>query len=391
MRKLPQLFNIVFLEFLKKFSGDIYIIALPAIATSLNTDRKHVQALVSLFLLGAAVSQLFAGPLSDQLGRRKILLNCIFIFVVGAFACSLSHQLLFLLSGIFIMGLGIGSAPVIGKAIIHDLYHKTGKTALFLVITSAFVVWAPAVAMAIGGNISHYFGWEFVFLLSGILGVVGWFITFINLPKPTVPVKHKTKISDIFHSYSNVLNSIHFTACLLGLALVASGVFVFYTAGYFIFNHTLKIPLNIIGYFTFLIVGGNFCGKFLGSYFAKHIKTPYALLISTSIALLSSILMLLFSIFHDVNVYSMLLPMMLYTIGLGSMMPVARAHLMALTPKKAGTASGITGISIALVASLVTYIISHFHIETGLPMASLLVITTSTAWIFFVFSFFRQR
>lgn len=387
MRKINQLSNIVFLEFLKKFSGDIYIIALPAIAASLNTDRRHVQAMVSFFLIGVAISQLISGPLSDHLGRRNILLNCLLIFIVGTFTCAFSNILNFLFLGIFIMGLGIGSAPVIGKAIIHDLYHKSGKTALFLVITSAFVVWAPAVAMAIGGNVSHYFGWEFVFLLSGILGVIGWFITLFNIPKQTEKPAQKASLKLIIENYMIVLRSFSFSISLLGLALIASGVFTFYTAGYFVFNHTLHVPLNILGYFTFLIVGGNFCGKFLGSYFALHIKIKYALFISTSLCLVSSITMLLFAYFHALNVYKLLIPMMFYTVGLGSMMPVARAYLMGLTPKKAGTASGLTGIVIALVASLTTYIISHFHIETGLPMASLLVITSALAWLLFLLSY----
>jgi MFS family permease len=172
MSKTRQLGNIVLLEFLKKFSGDIYLIALPAIAASLNSNRQHVQSMVSFFLVGVVISQLISGPLSDHIGRRKVLLNCILIFIIGTFVCASSQWLLLLFIGVFIMGLGIGSAPVIGKAIIFDLYNKSGKTALFLVITSAFVVWAPAIAMAIGGNISHYFGWEFIFILSGCLGVI---------------------------------------------------------------------------------------------------------------------------------------------------------------------------------------------------------------------------
>ena len=387
MRKINQLSNIVFLEFLKKFSGDIYIIALPAIAASLNTDRRHVQAMVSFFLIGVAISQLISGPLSDHLGRRNILLNCLLVFIVGAFLCAFSHVLGLLFLGIFIMGLGIGSAPVIGKAIIHDLYHKSGKTALFLVITSAFVVWAPAVAMAIGGNVSHYFGWEFVFFLSGCLGVIGWLITLFNIPQHSKAPLKKASLKIILENYASILKSFSFSISLLGLAFIASGVFTFYTAGYFVFNHTLHIPLNILGYFTFLIVGGNFCGKFLGSYFASHIKTKHALFFSTTLCFLSSVAMFLFAYFHALNVYKLLIPMMFYTVGLGSMMPVARAYLMGLTPKTAGTASGLTGIVIALVASLVTYIISHFHIETGLPMATLLVITSLIAWLLFLLSY----
>lgn len=387
MTNTKQLANIVFLEFLKKFSGDIYLIALPAIATSLNSDRRHVQVMVTFFLMGVVISQLVSGPLSDQIGRRKILLVCLSIFIIGAFTCGSSTLLPFLFSGIFIMGMGIGSAPVIGKAIIHDLYHESGKTALFLVITSAFVVWAPAVAMAIGGNVSHYFGWEFVFILSGILGVCAWLVTFFILPAHAPTEKKSPSLKAVLQAYVQVLSKFVFSVSLLGLALIASGVFVFYTAGYFVFNHTMGIPLNVLGYFTFLIVGGNFVGKFIGSHFSLKLATPKALFISTSICLLSCLLMFVLTYIHHLSVIGLLLLMMLYTIGLGSLMPVARAYLMGLSPDKAGTASGLTGIFIALVASMMTYLISHFHIETALPMTTLLLISATAAWCLFTISY----
>jgi DHA1 family bicyclomycin/chloramphenicol resistance-like MFS transporter len=185
MNNTRQLSNIVLLEFLKKFSGDIYIIALPAIAASFNTDRQHVQIMISFFLLGVAASQLITGALSDHVGRRPVLLYSLMVFTLGSFVCAAGFEVWFLLTGIAIMGFGIGSAPTIGKAMIHDLYKKSGKTAMFLVITSSFVVWAPAIAMAVGGNFAHYFGWESIFLLSDVLGILALAFSYFFLRETT--------------------------------------------------------------------------------------------------------------------------------------------------------------------------------------------------------------
>jgi DHA1 family bicyclomycin/chloramphenicol resistance-like MFS transporter len=226
--------------------------------------------------------------------------------------------------------------------------------------------------------------------LSCVLWVklrIAWIITFFILPKETINKKVSPSLGTILKSYGKLLKKFNFCITMIGLALITSGVFVFYTAGYFVFNHTLHIPLNIIGYFTFLIVGGNFCGKFIGSYFALHLRTKTALIISASICLCSTLLMFILIYIQDLNLFSLLIPMMSYTIGLGSLMPVTRAYLMSLHPNAAGTASSLTGIMIALVASIVTYIIAHFHIETALPMTTLLVITSAAAWCFFLLSF----
>ena len=387
MNKTQQLSNIVLLEFLKKFSGDIYIIALPAIAASLNTDRQHVQIMISFFLVGVALSQLFTGSLSDHIGRRPVLLNCLIIFSLGCFVCVFGAAIWILLLGVFIMGLGIGSAPSIGKAIIHDLYKKSGKTALFLVITSAFVVWAPAISMAVGGNFAHYFGWQSIFLLSGILGVISFIITFFMLAETKERHHHSKGVKTLVIGYYHALSHAGFCLSLLGLALIASGVFVFYSAGIFVLHHSLSIPLNIVGYLIFTLAFGNFSGKFFGGFLSTRLRPITSLLLTSSIAVICAAVMLLFALLHETNVYVIILPMVGYMFSLGSTMPVARTHLMNLLHEHTGAASGLTGIIIALSASLMTFVTSHFHIQSIIPVAGILTAITVLAWCLFLLGY----
>ena len=91
-------------------------------------------------------------------------------------------------------------------------------------------------------------------------------------------------------------------------------------------------------------------------------------------------IMLTFALLHESNVYVILLPMIGYMFCLGSTMPVARTYLMDLHADKAGTASSLTGIIIAIVSSIMTYITSHYHINTIFPVASILTCTTLLGW-----------
>lgn len=69
---------------------DLYLPALPAIATALTTDAEHVQRTLNVYMVGFAFSQLVYGPLSDRFGRRPVLLAGVGLYIAASIACALA-------------------------------------------------------------------------------------------------------------------------------------------------------------------------------------------------------------------------------------------------------------------------------------------------------------
>ena len=66
-------------------SIDIMLPVLPQLAQELNvTNQNHAQWVVSAYLGGSVVGQLFVGPISDRIGRLPVLFAGLMLFVVGA-------------------------------------------------------------------------------------------------------------------------------------------------------------------------------------------------------------------------------------------------------------------------------------------------------------------
>ena len=63
---------------------DMYLPAFPAMADSLGAAIDDIEASISIFLLGYAISQLLFGPLSDRYGRRAMLVVGLVLFVAGS-------------------------------------------------------------------------------------------------------------------------------------------------------------------------------------------------------------------------------------------------------------------------------------------------------------------
>ena len=107
MKRARSVISVMIIEFIKKFTGELYIIALPAIAAALQASRESVQILLTFFFAGIAIAQFFAGPLSDHVGRQKMLLLTLPLFSMEALVAGFSHHLWQLYIGMTIMGLGI--------------------------------------------------------------------------------------------------------------------------------------------------------------------------------------------------------------------------------------------------------------------------------------------
>ncbi|WP_119344161.1 MFS transporter [Facilibium subflavum] len=146
---------------------DTYLPVLPYLDNALNTSDMLVQYTVACFLLGNALSQLASGVLSDYFGRIKILLLGLVIAILGSILCYIGYNIIFMLIGRAIQGVGSGMAAILMRVIIADSFpgKSFSKVYSFLV---AFSILMIAVGPVIASHLMQYYGWESV--MSFMLG-----------------------------------------------------------------------------------------------------------------------------------------------------------------------------------------------------------------------------
>ncbi|MDE4986225.1 MFS transporter, partial [Francisella tularensis subsp. holarctica] len=98
---------------------DVYIPVLQDMLEALHTTQQMVQVTLSLLLVVTGVGQLFLGPLSDQLGRFRVILLSAVLFVIGSVLCALSSNIEFLIAPRVVQGLGCCGLSVCAFAIIR--------------------------------------------------------------------------------------------------------------------------------------------------------------------------------------------------------------------------------------------------------------------------------
>ncbi len=381
MKNTKTLSSVVFLEMGKKLSGDIYLIALPLMVEAFATTSHALQRCLTIFLIGALMAQFFAGPLADYFGRRRILLLGLPVYVFGAFICAFAQHIAALYLGIFFISIGIGFSPALAKAIIQDIYGKVGKTAKILAFTGMLVVWAPALAMIIGGHLTSLMGWRANFYFLIVLGIVIFVYCLWALPKAPRPVKKKFQLE---FAYGQLVKNRDFLMPLLGLALITSGMFVYFSSAFFLYINTWHLSPSVVGYFSLLIVAGNLSGKMLTVTFGQRITAKWHTYIALGLVIGASLLMLLLSLYQS-NFLCVLIPMILYTFGMGSLLPVTRARAFACLPDKSSSAASLMGILFAGAGALSSLVISYFHSLSAMPMAVTLLVMTTLAAVIVLF------
>jgi len=164
---------------------DIYLPTFIDIAKGLSTTASSVQLTLSAFMIGLVVGQLFAGPVSDGVGRRHPLVIGSLLFFLFSAGCMLTPSIGLLIAFRLLQGIAGGTTVVVARSVIPDVAHGRAAASAFSALM-AIQDLAPAMAPLLGGFLSPIIGWRGIFwviaVFNVIMVVVSRFVVLESLP-----------------------------------------------------------------------------------------------------------------------------------------------------------------------------------------------------------------
>ncbi|WEX11645.1 multidrug effflux MFS transporter [Chelativorans sp. AA-79] len=166
---------------------DVMLPGLQQIGAALGVaDENSRQFIISAYVAGLGVAQLFYGPVTDRFGRRNPLLFGLAIYVVTAFACAFAPSFGTLLAFRLVQGVGAAATRVIAISMIRDVYGGRRMAEVMSMVMMVFMI-IPVVAPSLGQVAMFFGGWPSIFLLIGVMSFLVTMWVLFRLPETLAP------------------------------------------------------------------------------------------------------------------------------------------------------------------------------------------------------------
>jgi DHA1 family bicyclomycin/chloramphenicol resistance-like MFS transporter len=216
---------------------DMYLPALPGIATDLHASDAAVQATLAAYLAGMAGGQLFYGSLADRLGRRTPLLLGLGLFALASLGCAQAGSATELLLWRLLQALGGCAGVAMALTIVADRVQGEAATARVMSRLMGVLGLAPIIAPTLGNAVLELASWRAIFWLLTGLALLAWGAVWFTLEETLPPAQRQQPPrpwGQVLRNYGHLLAQRRFAAPALAGPLAAAGMFAYIGASAFV-------------------------------------------------------------------------------------------------------------------------------------------------------------
>lgn len=351
-------------------STDLYLPSLPDMQDHFATDAGAIQLTLSVYLVAFALSQLIYGPLSDRFGRRLPLVIGLGIYLAASVLCLLAPNMETLLAGRLLQGFGGCSGAVLARAVVRDICGPDRAGRMMASIAAAMAL-APLLGPVIGGVLTDLLGWQSCFAALSLAGALALAGVLLLLPE-TAPSRTGGPapaggLRGMAGDFATLMRHRLFLGYTLAGCASYSGLFAFISGSAFVFVDMLGLSPRAYGFCFSAVVLGFILGARTSGRLQRDDRACVAL--GALLNLIGGLCMVGVLAGGWFTPAGILVPMILFMIGMGLLLPRAGAGAVAPFPAQAGTASSLVGALQYAGAALVGVAVGQFHNGGPWPMA----------------------
>ncbi len=364
-------------------SLDLYLPALPALADELDASASASQLSITACLIGLAVGQLIAGPLSDQYGRRRPLIIGVAAYAIASLACAFAPSVGVLILVRLLQGLSGAAGLVIARAIARDLYEGRTLVIFFarLILISGL---APVIAPVLGAQLTHIMSWRGIFGVLAALGVALTLVAAFGLPETRPALGRATGgIRSVGRSFGVLLRDRLFVGGALAAGLAGASMFAYISGSTFVLQRiygltptgfSLAFAANAVG----IMIAGQVAGRLAR-------RWPPLRILALGLGLnLFGALLLLVVVLTGLGLPALLVALFVMVSAVGLVFPTATALTMANHPEMAGAASSLFGLSQFMIGGIAAPLVGIAGELDARPMGIVAATVSALACLVFV-------
>ncbi|WP_240637851.1 multidrug effflux MFS transporter [Paracoccus aestuarii] len=386
-RRLPLPEFIAMLAFLFAtiaFSIDAMLPALPDIAADLTPDNvNRAQLILTSFVAGMGLGTLFAGPLSDALGRKRTITLGFGIYISATIAALYAETLEFLLIARFVQGLGAAGPRIVGLALVRDLYEGREMARISSFVMMIFIM-IPAVAPTLGAGIIALSDWHGVFLAFIAFAVIG--ALWLNIRQAeTLPPENRRplRVASLYAAAREVLSDRQVMLATLILTLGFGQMFGLLSSAQQLFGETYGKGENFHLWFAAMAVlsgSGTVLNATFVMRFGMRRIAKWAYVMQTFVSGIALMLIL-----TGVLPQGLEFPLFFFwAVSVFFMAGVTFGNLNALALQRMGHIAGMAASIVAAISTLAAVVIAApvglLYDGTAIPAITATLLCSALAW-----------
>ncbi|MDF1797470.1 MAG: multidrug effflux MFS transporter [Coxiellaceae bacterium] len=353
---------------------DIHLASLPAIMRYMHVDATQTQQSITFYIFGMGASLLIAGPVSDKLGRRPVVITGLIIAALGSFSAVFTQHITPFLISRLVQGLGAGACAGLGRTMSVDVFYDNPREPARAYFATMLGL-SPLLAPMIGGYLQHWFGWQANFVFLGGFFLVLLIIYGAFCPETNLHINHSLQLGKIlFKQYTDLLRHTGFILATVACSIAVTTNIAYATLSPFIFQLHYHLSPVTYGWLTTAASVGIILGRFVNGRLIKHFSNLHTIRIGLCLLLAAGIWLTFFVLTDLVNIALILVAVFLTLFG--QALISGNAMILALTEQhnRRGIAGSLFGSFQSFIIFATTLIISLFsHEGTGLLAGTYLV------------------
>lgn len=378
--------NIVVLGLLSTFgpiSLDLYLPALPQLADELGASASGAQLTITACLLGLALGQLVAGPLSDRLGRRRPLITGLVLYVLTSAACAFAPSVSVLVLLRLLQGLSGAAGLVIARAVARDLYSGRLLVTFFarLILISGL---APVLAPVLGGQLSRVMSWRGIFVVLAGFGVVLLLAGLFGLPETLEPQRRTVGgIRTTMRGFRTLLQDRFFVGAALSSGLAAASMFAYIAGATFVLQRIYGLSPQGFSF----VFGANSLGIVAMGLVAARLGRRWSPVRVLALGLALNLLgatALAVTVLAHLGLPFVIGSLLVMVSAVGLVFPTSTALALADYPHQAGAASSLLGLGQYIAGAAVAPLVGIAGTGTAVPLGVVALSASAGATLVFL-------
>ncbi len=352
------------------FAIDAVFPAFPQIGEQLGADKLAMQQVISVYLLAYAVMSLVHGALSDALGRKRVIVGGLVVFIVASIGCALSRDMGTLLLFRALQGFSAGVGYIIGRAVIRDLYDGDDAQRLMSQVSMIFSI-APAIAPIIGGWLLGWSNWMGIFWFLVALSTALLAVTCIWLPETHPPhARLSLHAGRLLQDYLGIARNPRFLRLAAAGSLGFGGMFLYIASAPAFVMDLLHLNEQQFAWLFIPTIGGMALGAYVSGRAAGRMAGTRAVNIGYLCIAVSTIYNITYNaLAGQMTVPWAVLPMTLNAFGIALIFPILSLAILDMYPRQRGSASSMQAFSTLVTNSIVAGVLSPLLSRSGLHLA----------------------